>query len=173
MAYSTIKSGSGHTFRESRSFNCAFNSPRKFRSTQSTSKGFLGNSSFSGKLDQRVLFSLKHENFICDPIVSLFFFCRPTAIPRFVSLIVFYTIKSVITFWSFSHISKKFAEITPSIADRDSSFSIMLKSWTRWLSTAKDHILPRTISWCSFSIGCMSVKSFITVFIHMDSLCLV
>ena len=100
--------------------------------------------------------TLVSEFEVCNTIVGLLAFGRPSNIAGLVITIVVDSVKSSVI-RTFAHVSEEILKPSPASADRNVATPVILIRWATWVSTSRDHILPRSICWGSSALGWASV----------------
>lgn len=96
-------------------------------------------------------------------IESLFASGCPSAISRLVIPIDINAVDGR-TSRSFSHVIKEVLELHPSLTERNTAPTVILKSAQRWIKTPITHVIPRSI--CSCALGTTVMAVFSRHFLH-------
>jgi len=83
---------------------------------------------------------------ICAFIAALLLLCCPSAISRFVRPLIIWPTIQRFAGWSLSHINQEIAECFPSLADSDSSSTIVRVLFVPRICASLNHVLPRYVS---------------------------
>jgi hypothetical protein len=111
----------------------------------------------SCSLSIRDHFSLKFDEYICAPVVGLFFWSSPAAVVLTIPKRIVNSVKSF-SFWARTHILEKSCKaIRPLWADCNTNCSISFVSIGPNIVTALPHALPRYVGWRRFFIRIVSM----------------
>ena len=117
----------------------------------SSPKGHVFYSRHLRYLNQRSLCSFIAISMNAPAIICLLPLRGPSAILRFIISIIIYSIKAF-SLWPVAHILKKIIEIVPTLANFNSSATILFKSMCTFSIASLDHGIPNIINF-----GCIEV----------------
>lgn len=95
-------------------------------------------------MNKRPLLSIEGEKMRGHSVIILFYLCLPATVFFAVIPIVIYSSQSLIL-GSFSHINKEVLKCHPAVANLNTSASVVLKSFERFMKAAILHRLPTLV----------------------------